>query len=149
MSLQLEQYQHGGVTVIRLVKDLKGEPDADYLLVILDQLIASEKNRVLLNLRELTGIDSAGLGALAEAHLRIEKAGGTIKIVNAAQRHTDLLILSNLAAVLPSFNDEETALKSFESADGVKRFDILEFVREMNEEEQQQNGGNQLHPGES
>ncbi len=139
MALQLEQHQCGGVTVLRLSKNLTGETDAAYLLVILDQLIASEKKLILINLKELTDIDDAGLSALAEAHSRIEESGGAIKIVNAARRDTDLLVVSRLTPTLPSFNDEETALKSFasESGDEVKRFDILQFVREMNKDEQQ------------
>ena len=73
MALQLEQYQYGGVTVLRLNKSLTGKADAAYLLVILDQLMASEKKQVLINLKELTDIDDAGLGALAEAIREFKK----------------------------------------------------------------------------
>ena len=142
MSLQLEQYQYEGITVLHLSKYLRGEADAAYLLVIIDQLIAIEKNQILMNLKDITEIDSAGLGVLAEAHFRVEKAGGTIKLVNAAQRHVDLLVLSRLSPLFPSFNSEEAAIKSFASAsdEEVKRFDILEFVREATAEEQQHSG---------
>jgi anti-sigma B factor antagonist len=135
MPLQLEQHQYGDVTVLRLSKYLRGAADSAYLLVIIDQLLASGKNHIVLNLRNLTEIDSAGLGALAEAHDRVKAVDGIIKIVNAAQRHTDLLILTRLAPLFPSFNDEEEALQSF--APEPKTFDILEFVREVNEEQQQ------------
>ena len=138
MALQLEQHQYGAITVLRLSKYLIGEADSAYLLVIIDQLLASEKKQILLNLRELTEVDSAGLRALREEYSRIEAAGGVIKLVNAAQRHTDLLILSQLASLIPSFNDEEEAMKSFAPEPG--RFDILEFVREVNQEEQQHLG---------
>jgi anti-sigma B factor antagonist len=134
MPLQLEQRQYGGVTVLRLSRYLIGEVDSAYLLIIIDQLLASERKEILLNLRELTEIDSAGLGALTEAHSKVKAADGVIKIVNAAQRHTDFLILSQLAPLFPSFNDEGEAIKSFAPESG--HFDILEFVREMNEEEQ-------------
>lgn len=139
MPLQLEQHQSGGVTVLRISKKLIGEPDSAYLLVIVDQLIASGKKEILLNLRELTEIDNAGLNTLTEAHSKVKAADGAIKIVNAAQRHIDLLILSQLAPLLPSFNDEAEAVKSF--APEPKPFDILEFVREVNEEEQSQQLG--------
>ena len=139
MPLQLEQDQFGGVTVLRISKKFVGEPDSAYLLVVIDQLIASGKKQTILNLRELTEIDNAGLGALTEANAKVKAADGVMKIVNAAQRHIDLLILSQLAPLLPSFNNEEEAIKSF--APEPKQFDILEFVREVNEEEQGQ------HPG--
>ena len=138
MPLQLEQNQYGGVTVLRLSRYLRGEADSAYLLVIIDQLLASGRKQILLNLKELTEIDSAGLGALAEAHVKAQATEGVIKIVNAAQRHLDLLILSRLAPLFPSFNDEQEAIKSFAPEAG--QFDILEFVREMNEEEQQHLG---------
>lgn len=145
MPLQLEQHQHGGVTVLRISKKFIGGPDSAYLLIIVDQLIASGKKEILLNLSELTEIDDTGLNALAEAHAKVKAADGVIKIVNAAQRHIDLLILSHLAPLLPSFNDEAEAIKSF--APEPKPFDILEFVREVNEEEQGQQLGADGNPG--
>jgi anti-anti-sigma factor len=135
MPLQLEQHQYGGVTVLRVGKYLRGATNSAYLLVIVDQLLASKRNQILLNLRNLTEIDDDGLDALAEAHGRVKAVDGVIKIVNAAQRHIDLVILTRLAPLFPSFNDEEEALKSF--APEPKTFDILEFVREVNEEQQQ------------
>ncbi len=139
MPLQLEQSQYGEVTVLRFMsKSFKGETDSAYLLVIIDQLLAIEKKHILLNLRELIDIDDAGLSALVEAHSKVAAAKGEIKLVNAAQRHTDVIILSRLAPLFPNFNDEEEGIRSFAAA--ATHFDILEFVREMNEEEQQ-------HPG--
>jgi anti-anti-sigma regulatory factor len=118
-----------------------GQADSAYLLVIIDQLLGINKKQILLNFRELTEIDETALDALVEAHSKAQGAEGVIKIVNAAQRHTDLLILSRLAPLFPSFNSEEEAIRSFAPEAG--HFDILEFVREMNEEEQDQ------HPGAS
>jgi anti-anti-sigma factor len=135
MPLQLEQHQYGGVTVLRVSKYLRGATDSAYLLVIVDQLLASKRNQILLNLRNLTEIDEYGLDALAEMHGRVKAVDGVIKIVNAAERHIDLLILTRLAPLFPSFNDEEEAMKSF--APEPKTFDILEFVREVKEEQQQ------------
>ena len=122
-----------------LSKSFVGEADGAYLLLIVDQLLEINKRRILLNLRELTEIDDTALDALVEAHSKVKTADGVVKIVNAAQRHTDLLILSRLAPLFPSFHDEEEGIRSF--ASGAGQFDILEFVREMNEEEQGQHLG--------
>lgn len=135
MSLQLEQHQYGEVTVLRfLSKQLAGEADSTYLLVIIDQLLGINKKQILLNFRDVTEIDDAALDALVEAHTKVKAAEGAIKIVDSAQRHTDLLILSRLAPLFPSFNSEEEGVQSFAPEAG--HFDILEFVREMNAEEQ-------------
>jgi anti-anti-sigma regulatory factor len=140
MPLQLEQHQYGEVTVLRFISRYLGaEADAAYLLIIIDQLLGINKKHILLNLKELTEINEVGLDALTEAHSKVKAAEGVIKIVNAAQRQTDLLILSRLAPLFPSFNDEEEGVRSFALETG--HFDILEFVREMNEEEQQQHLG--------
>ena len=137
MPLQLEQHQYGEVTVLRFIsKYFGGEADSAYLLIIIDQLLGVNKKHILLNLRELTEVDEVALDALVEAHSRVKAADGVIKIVNAAQRHTDLLILSRLSPLSPSFNNEEEGIRSFAPEAG--HFDILEFVREMNEEEQGQ-----------
>lgn len=140
MPLQLEQRQYGEVTILRFMsKSFGGEADSAYLLVIIDQLLGINKKQILLNFREVTEIDETALDTLVEAHSKVQAAAGAIKIVNAAQRHTDLLILSRLASLFPSFNSEEEGVRSFAPEGG--HFDILEFVREMNEEEQQQHLG--------
>jgi hypothetical protein len=75
-------------------------------------------------------IDSSGLGVLVSAHLAIQKAGGAIKLLNASQRHINLLVLSKLTTVFPNFNDEDEGVQSFLPKEQAGRhFDILEFVR--------------------
>jgi hypothetical protein len=80
-------------------------------------------------------IDSSGLGVLVSAHLTIQKAGGAIKLLNASQRHINLLVLSKLTTVFPNFDSEEEGIESFlPKQQAGRHFDILEFVRSEEED---------------
>ncbi len=79
----------------------------------IDVLIGEAKISILANLQSVRMIDSSGLGVLVSAHLAIQKAGGAIKLLNASQRHINLLVLSKLTTVFPNFEDEDDGNRKF------------------------------------
>jgi len=137
MALHIAQREVRNVTVLDLEGQLVAGEEAASFRDLIDVLIAKSKLWVLVNLKAVRMIDSSGLGVLVSAHLAIEKAGGAIKLLNASQRHINLLVLSKLSTVFPNFEDEDAGIESFLPRDQVGRqFDILEFVRsEENSEE--------------
>jgi anti-sigma B factor antagonist len=70
-------------------------------------------NKILLNLAAVTFIDSSGLGELASAYARMNKAGGQLKLMNLPARIVDLLRITKLDSVLVAFPGEPEALQSF------------------------------------
>ncbi len=69
--------------------------------------------KILLNLAELTYLDSSGIGALVSSFATINNLGGQIKLVNLTKRIKDLLLMTKLYTVFEVYEDEETALASF------------------------------------
>jgi anti-sigma B factor antagonist len=84
---------------------------------VLHDLVSEQVNsgcqKILLNLREVTYIDSSGFGDLLEAQTVVQNHGGQLRICNAGNRVGDLLNRMHLDAVLLIDADEPTALQIF------------------------------------
>src|SRR5258708_5603983 len=77
-----------------------------------EALAGSQKN-ILLNLAEVSYIDSSGLGQLIGSYATISKTGGQMKLLNLQKRVIDLMQITKLVTVFETFSDEQTALASF------------------------------------
>jgi anti-anti-sigma factor len=97
--------------------DLRGKatigPDSDLLRTHLKELIAHDVRKLLLNLADLTQVDSSGVNALIEAHTSLRRQGGTVKFVRPNGSVLALLRVIHLIDVIPTFEDETQALASF------------------------------------
>lgn len=76
----------------------------------------AENNRVILNLREISYIDSGGLGTLVALLTSAQNAGGTIKLTNLTKRVVDLLQVTKLVTVFEVYNSDSEAIESFRRA---------------------------------
>lgn len=75
--------------------------------------VISENKRIVLNLGEVTYIDSGGLGTLVSLYTTARSAGGTIKLASLTKRVGDLLQVTKLLTVFDVFDNEKQALDSF------------------------------------
>jgi anti-sigma B factor antagonist len=141
MSLELQQREVEGIMIL----DLRGRLVAgEAANALQDEVtaIAREKNladgarNVILNLRHVNFIDSSGLGALIACHTTMTGAGGDLRLLKLSKRSAQLLILTKLTTVFQIFDDEEAAVNSFFAGREVKPFDILEFVKSQEEQEE-------------
>lgn len=102
-----------GVSILDLSgKIVLGEGDAQIRDRIKD-LLADGQRRILLNLGDVTYIDSAGLGALISSYTTTRREGGQLKLVNLTKRIQDLLAITKLITVFDTYDDEKTALGSY------------------------------------
>jgi anti-sigma B factor antagonist len=103
------------VTVLDLSgKITLGEGDA-LLKDKLHSLLHRGKKSVLLNLADVSYVDSAGLGALVSAYTTVTREGGSLKLVNVTKKLQDLLAITKLLTVFESFDGEAEALRSYKS----------------------------------
>ena len=89
--------------------------DASQAVELKDNLIQqinAGKIRLLLNLSEVTFIDSSGLGAIISA-LRRVGVKGDVKLCCVADQIMEMLRLTRLDKVLEIFDSEETGIASF------------------------------------
>jgi anti-sigma B factor antagonist len=64
----------------------------------------------------------------------LRKNGGNMKLLNLNRRHIELLVMTKLATIFEIFADEQDAVNSYYPDRKIKTFDILEFVRKMDQE---------------
>ena len=84
---------------------------------------AGQKN-ILINLKDVTYIDSAGLGELVGAYATVASAAGSIKLLHPQNKVHDLLQVTKLYSVFVAFDDESEALRSFGQAAGAGRLNL-------------------------
>jgi anti-anti-sigma factor len=82
---------------------------------IRDLLKAGHKN-LLLNFRDVSYVDSSGVGELSGCLTTVRRQGGDMKVTNLNERVRNLFILTRLNTVLEVTNDEATAVQSFSKA---------------------------------
>ncbi len=85
--------------------------------LIRDQLGKGRKN-VLLNLADVTYIDSSGIGELVSAFTAVSNQGGQLKLLSLTKKVHDLLQITKLYTVFDVHDDEAKAIGSFEKAAG-------------------------------
>jgi anti-sigma B factor antagonist len=129
MSLHIEQRESEGIIVL----DLKGPLTLGHGdLELRDRLPAlhqSGRVNIVLNLKDVSEIDSTGLGTLVFGLARLRKAGGRLALVNLNRSHLELFLLTKLAIAFEFFDDEQAAVNSFFPDRALKRFDVLNFVQ--------------------
>ena len=129
MSLHIERLEREGIVILDLKGPLTlGHGDAE-LRDQLPDLHGSGNVNIVLNLKEVTHIDSTGLGTLVFGLTRLRKAGGRLALLNLNRSHMELLLLTKLATVFELFDDEQEAVNSFFPDRKIRRFDILNFVQ--------------------
>jgi anti-sigma B factor antagonist len=111
--LKTSTRQVEGVTIVDLSGRITlGEASVVVRDVIKD-LLSKGNKKILLNLVEVSFIDSSGIGVLVSSFSAVRSQGGELKLVNPSKRVRDLLQISKLYTLFDVKDDETTALGSF------------------------------------
>ena len=114
MAMQITQRDIGSVTVLELKGKLAGEAGLT-LLDTVETLVQDGRQQVLLDLGQVSFVDSGSLGTLLSLRSSVAKQGGAMKLSNVGSRISDLLVATKLEMVFDTFSSEPDALASFES----------------------------------
>jgi anti-sigma B factor antagonist len=102
-----------GVSVLDLSgKIVLGEGDIQLKDRIRD-LLADGQRKILLNLGDVSYIDSAGLGAIISCYTTSKREGGQLRLVNLTKKVKDLLTITKLITIFEPYESEKEALESF------------------------------------
>ena len=113
MSVKLTTRQVGDVTVIDANGRITlGEGASTFRDTVRD-LAASGHKQMLLNLGEVSYIDSSGIGELVSGFTTATNHGGQLKLLGLNKRVKDLLQITKLYTVFEVFDDEAAAIRSF------------------------------------
>jgi anti-sigma B factor antagonist len=79
----------------------------------LRDMVAKNQTKILLNLADVTYIDSSGIGELVSGYTTVTNTGGSLKLLNLNKRVKDLLQITKLYTVFEVHEDEAAAIRSY------------------------------------
>ena len=94
---------HGKITI--------GEGSAEIRKKVRDLLGAGHK-KLLLNLGDVSYVDSSGIGELVSSFTTVTNQGGDLKLLNLTRKLRELLAITKLLTVFDVFDDEDKAVAS-------------------------------------
>ncbi len=105
--------ESGGVSIVDLKGKITiGSGDVQLRDTILG-ILNSGNNRILVNLQEVTAIDSSGIGELVGCFTTVTNKGGRLKLEHIPPKINDVLTVTQLITVFDVFDDEKQAVASF------------------------------------
>jgi len=113
MVLQIAEKDTGGVAVLELSGRVTLGEDSGQLRTKLKELLAQGKNRLVLDLGNVSYIDSAGLGALVAGYTTAQSQGASIKLANLTKKFEETLHITKLVTVFDVYDSVSDAVKSF------------------------------------
>ena len=113
MTMKSNSRRVDGITIM----DLSGRITlGEGSVVLRDQireLLGKGEKKILLNLGDVTYIDSSGIGELVSAFTTVRNQGGELKLLNLTKKVHDLLQITKLYTVFDVKDDEASAVKAF------------------------------------
>jgi anti-anti-sigma factor len=111
--VKITQREVRGAVILDLNGKLTGGPDADVFRKLFEGLIQQGKKQIVVNLENVSWINSTGLGILIHNYSSVRGAGGDLVVMGASERIESILYVTKLNLLFKSFENEEDAVKSF------------------------------------
>ena len=113
MSVKLSNRQVGDVTVVDVTGRITLGEGSSALRDSIREMVAGGHKKILLNLGDVSYIDSSGIGELVSGFTTVTNGGGQLKLLNLTKRVKDLLQITKLYTVFEVHEDEGAAVRSF------------------------------------
>ena len=78
-----------------------------------DETLEGGSKNILINLHDVTTIDSSGIGELVSAYTTVTNRGGKLKLLHLPPKVQDILQITQLVTVFDIFDEEGEAVASF------------------------------------
>jgi anti-sigma B factor antagonist len=109
----LNTRQIGDVTVVDVAGRITLGEGSSALRDSVRDMVSQGHTKILLNLGEVSYIDSSGIGELVSAFTTVTNGGGHLKLLNLTKRVKDLLQITKLYTVFDVHDSEVSAIRSF------------------------------------
>ena len=112
-TMKIESRAVSGVTILDIHgKVTLGEGSAAIRGKVAELLNEGNK-KILLNLGDVSYVDSSGIGELVSSFTTVSNQGGQLKLLNLTKKLEELLAITKLLTVFDSYDDEQKAVESF------------------------------------
>ena len=113
MALRMTDRDVSGVNVLDIEGRIVLGEESNSFREKVKSLLAAGKKRIVLNLANVTYIDSAGLGTLVATFHSARSQGATLKLTNLGSKFKDMLQVTKLMTVFDTYDSESAAIQSF------------------------------------
>jgi len=114
VDIKISTRQVEDVTVIDVSGRITLGEETSALRQVIRDLINQGKKKIVLNLAEVSYIDSSGVGELVACYTVARNQGGELKLLNLTKKVHDLLQVTKLYTIFDIKDDEYMAVKSFD-----------------------------------
>jgi anti-sigma B factor antagonist len=111
--MQIIERHVGDVAIIDLSGKLVLGDSDDLLRDKVNSLVQQGHNHIVVNLSQVTYMDSSGIGELVRCYTTVTRRGGGLKLLGLTKRIHDLLAITKLLTVFDSYDTEKDAVASF------------------------------------
>jgi anti-sigma B factor antagonist len=116
VALKISNRQVDGVGVVELSGRIVLGEESNAMREQIKGMLAAGQKKIVLNLADVTYIDSAGLGALVAAHHSARTQGASLKLAHLGSKFQEILQVTKLLTVFEVHDNEAAAVRSFASA---------------------------------
>ena len=111
--MRIVERRIGDVTILQLIGRLELEDGDTVLRDAINALVAAGRVKLVLDMNEVTRLDSAGIGMLVSKFITARRSGGSLKILRPTVRTDHLMEITKLTTVFEIYDDEDAAVRSF------------------------------------
>ncbi len=113
MALRISNREEAGVSVLQMEGRIVLGEESNALRESVKNLLADNKKKVVLNMNNVTYIDSAGLGTLVAAYQSARANNAILKLAHLGAKFQEVLQVTKLLTVFEVFDTEAAAIESF------------------------------------
>jgi anti-sigma B factor antagonist len=113
VALKLTNREVEGVDVVQMDGRIVLGEESNALRERVKALLAAGQKKIVLNMSNVTYIDSAGLGTLVASHHSAKSQGASLKLSNLGAKFQEVLQVTKLLTVFEVYDSESAAIRSF------------------------------------
>jgi len=113
MELTIQLREVRGVAILDMSGRITLGDGSVVLRETVREQIASGKQAIIINLGDVTYMDSSGLGELISAFTTAKNLGATVRLLDLTKRTRNLMEITKLYTVFDIYDDEDAAIDSF------------------------------------
>jgi len=113
VALRMTERDVSGVSVLDIEGRIVLGEESNSFREKVKSLLAAGKKKIILNLAQVSYIDSAGLGTLVATFHSARSQGATLKLTNLGSKFKEVLQVTKLMTVFDTYDNETAAIQSF------------------------------------
>ena len=134
-ALEIRQRENEGIVILDLSGKLEIGSGDSALRESVDSQLSGGNRRLILNMDQVSAIDTAGSGELLLLARKYQAAGGRVVLFGLNPAHAKIYEMARLETVVEIYPSELDAVNSFFPDRAVQHYDILEYLEENPHEE--------------